>query len=224
MTAVAFDTISLVSSGFEGTAPRIWSITTDNLLSDLLALGAIASFVSANQLKVGDILFANYNVANFPSTNGLSAQFIVNGNSGGSLNFTSNQNVQISITLAEFLAMYDTPIQLVPAQGSGTLLIFKQLQIAQTYGSAALASGGVAAVQYDSSVHGTGVIASTTLSAATFQVTASSVYTMNPGVVVLPTTTTANKGLYLSCLSGDFTAGTASTFVANIWYSVIPSA
>lgn len=129
----------------------------------------------------------------------------------------------VPISLADFLAMYTTPVQLVAAAGANTLLVLKQLQIVQTYGSAALASGGVAAVQYDSTANGAGVIASTTLSAATFQATASSVYTMNPGVVVLPFSTTVNKGLYLSNLTGVFTTGTGSSFVAHVWYSVIPT-
>lgn len=129
----------------------------------------------------------------------------------------------VPINLATFLAMYSTPVQLVAAQGANTLIVLKQLQIAQTYGSAALASGGVAAVQYDSTVHGAGTIASTTLAAATFQATASTTYTMNAGVVALPFSSTVNKGLYLSCLTGDFTTGTGSSFVAHVWYTVIPT-
>lgn len=134
------------------------------------------------------------------------------------------QYASVPITLAAFLAMYDAPVQLVAAPGANKALILKQVQIAQTYGSAALASGGVSAIQYDSTVHGAGVIASTTLSAATYQQTASSIYTYNPGVVVLPFSTTVNKGLYLSCLTGDFTTGTGSTFVANVQYYTIPTA
>ena len=131
------------------------------------------------------------------------------------------QYATVPVTLAALIAMYDAPVQLVAAPGANKLAVFKQLQLVQTYGSAALANGGVSAVQYDSTVHGAGVIASTTLSAATLFQTASSVYTYNPGVVVLPFATCVNKGLYLSCLTGDFTGGTASTFLAKVWYSVV---
>ena len=113
---------------------------------------------------------------------------------------------------------------MVAAAGANTLICMKQVQVAQTYGSAALAGGGVSAIQYDSTAHGAGVIASTTLTAASYQQTASTIYTYNPGVVLQPFSTAVNKGLYLSCLTGDFTAGTASTFKVNVWYSVIATA
>lgn len=134
------------------------------------------------------------------------------------------QYVAVPITLANFLAMYDTPVQLVAAAGANTMLLCDQVEILQTYGSAALAGGGVTAIQYDSTAHGAGVIASTTHAAADFQVTASSGYNFGKSsTVVQPFTTTVNKGLYLSCLTGDFTTGTGSTFVAHVWYRVIPT-
>ncbi len=131
--------------------------------------------------------------------------------------------VAVAITAAEFNGMYAAPKLLVAAGGANTLIVLDQIQIVMTYNSVAYAAGGVAAVQYDSTVNGAGVIASTTLSAATFQAAASSSFTMNAGVVVLPFTTTVNKGLYLSNISAAFTTGN-STMVAHLWYRVIPTA
>ncbi len=128
----------------------------------------------------------------------------------------------VAITAAQFNAMYDAPKLLVAAGGANTLVVLDQLQLAMTFVSAAYAAGGVAAVQYDSTVHGAGVIASSTLSAATFQAGVSTAFTMNAGVVPLTFSTTVNKGLYLSNISGDFTTGD-STFVAHIWYRIIPT-
>lgn len=128
----------------------------------------------------------------------------------------------VAITAAEFNGMYAAPKLLVAAGGANTLLVLQQLQLVMTYGSANYAAGGVAAVQYDSTVNGAGVIASTTLSAATFQASASTTFTMNAGVVPLPFTTTVNKGLYLSNITGAFTTGD-SAMVAHIWYRVIPT-
>lgn len=130
--------------------------------------------------------------------------------------------VAVPITAAAFNGMYATPIQLVAAGGANTLLVLDQLQLVMTYGSANYAAGGVAAVQYDSTANGAGVIASTTLAAATFQAAASTTFTMNAGVVALPFTTTVNKGLYLSNITAAFTTGD-SDMVANIWYRVIPT-
>jgi hypothetical protein len=128
----------------------------------------------------------------------------------------------VAISAAEFNAMYDTPKLLLAAQGANTLIVLDQLQLVMTYVSANYADGGVAAIQYDSTAHGAGTIASTTLSAATFQAAASTTFTFNPGVVALPFSTTVNKGLYLSNLTGDFTTGD-STFVAHLWYRTIPT-
>ena len=131
------------------------------------------------------------------------------------------QYARVTPTLATFLAMYDTPITLVAAPGANQMIILEQVQVQQTYGSAALASGGVSAIQYDVTAHGGGIIASTTLTAASYFQSASTTYTYNPGVVLLPFATTVNKALALSCLTGDFTTGTASTFIIHVWYRVV---
>jgi len=128
----------------------------------------------------------------------------------------------VAITAAQFNGMYAAPKLLVAAGGANTLVVIDQLQLVMTYVSANYAAGGVAAVQYDSTANGAGVIASSTLAADTFQAAASTTFTMNAGVVALPFTTTVNKGLYLSNITGAFTTGD-STFVAHIWYRIIPT-
>lgn len=130
--------------------------------------------------------------------------------------------VAVPITAANFNGMYAAPKLLLAAQGANTLIVLDQIQLVMTYGSANYAAGGVAAVQYDSTANGAGVIASTTLSAATFQAAASTTFTMNAGVVPLPFTTTVNKGLYLSNITAAFTTGD-SAMVAHLWYRVIPT-
>ena len=132
------------------------------------------------------------------------------------------QYTTVAITAAQFNGMYAAPKLLVAAGGANTLIVLEEIVLAMTYVSANYAAGGVAAVQYDSTANGAGVIASTTLSAATFQAAASTAFNMNAGVVPLPFTTTVNKGLYLSNITGAFTTGD-STFVAHIWYRVIPT-
>lgn len=128
----------------------------------------------------------------------------------------------VAVSAADFNGMYATPKLLLAAQGANTLIVLDQLQLVMTHGAANYAAGGVAAVQYDSTANGAGVIASTTLAAATFQAAASTTFTMNAGVVALPFTTTVNKGLYLSNITGAFTTGD-SPFVAHLWYRVIPT-
>lgn len=128
----------------------------------------------------------------------------------------------VAITAAQFNGMYAAPKLLVAAPGANKLLVLDKVQLLMTYGSAAYAAGGVAAVQYDSTANGAGVIASTTLAAATFQATASTGWNFNAGVVAETFSTCVNKGLYLSNITGAFTTGD-SDMVAHIWYKVIPT-
>lgn len=132
------------------------------------------------------------------------------------------QYASVAISAADFNGMYAAPKLLVAAAGANTLLVVKQVQLLMTYNSAAYAAGGVAAVQYDSTVHGAGVIASTTQAAANFQATSSRGFVFNPGVVDEVFTTCVNKGLYLSNLTAAFTTGD-SAMVAHVWYAVIPT-
>ena len=129
----------------------------------------------------------------------------------------------VPITAAQFNGMYAAPIALVPAGGANTLLVLQKLELLLTYNSAAYAAGGVAAVQYDSTINGAGVIASTTQAAANFQVTASTGIIFNPGVVAQTFSTCVNKGLYLSNITGAFTTGN-STMVAYVDYKTIATA
>src|SRR5204862_4790361 len=102
---------------------------------------------------------------------------------------------------------YAAPKLLVAAGGANTLLVLDKVDLLMTYVSANYAAGGVAAVQYDSTANGAGVIASTTLSAATFQAAASTGFVFNGGVVPQTFSTCVNKGLYLSNITGAFTTG-----------------
>lgn len=126
----------------------------------------------------------------------------------------------VAITAAEFNGMYATPKLLVAAPGANKLIVLDKVDLLMTYVSANYAAGGVAAVQYDSTANGAGVIASTTLSAATFQAAASTGFMFNTGVVPQTFSTCVNKGLYLSNITGAFTTGD-STFIAHIWYKII---
>lgn len=128
----------------------------------------------------------------------------------------------VAISAAEFNGMHVTPKQLVAAQGANTMLFLHGVDLLMTFVSAAYAAGGVAHIQYDSTTLGAGVIASTTLSAATFQAAASTGFIFNRGVVPQTFTTCVNKGLFISNITGAFTTGD-STFVAHTQYSVFPS-
>jgi hypothetical protein len=128
----------------------------------------------------------------------------------------------VPITAAEFNGAYAAPKLLVAAGGANTMIVLHRVDLLMTYVSANYAAGGVTHIQYDSTANGAGVIASTTLAAATFQAAASTGFMFNTGVVPQTFSTCTNKGLYLSNISGAFTTGD-STFVAHVYYSIVPT-
>lgn len=128
--------------------------------------------------------------------------------------------VATPVSAADFNGAYAAPKLLVPAAGANTLLVLDKVILALTYDSAAFAAGGTTAVQWSATVNGAGTLASTTLANTAFQVTDSTAFTMNGGVVPAEFASCVNEGLYLSNLSGAFTTGD-SDMVAHCWYKVI---
>jgi hypothetical protein len=129
----------------------------------------------------------------------------------------------VTISSAEFAGMYATPKLLVAAPGANKLLVVDKLDLLMTFVSADYANGGVVAAQYDSTAHGAGVIASSTWAASSFFVGVSTGFPFAGASSVAQTfSTCVNKGLYLSNLTGAFDTGD-STFVAHVWYKIIPT-
>lgn len=189
----------------------VQAVTTNVTVSVFAVAGAIGTS------NITDLAVTTAKLADLSVTNGKIAANAVN---SSKLALTTVQYATVSISAAAFNGMYAAPIQLVPAGGANTLLVLDKVQLLMTYNSAAFAAGGVTAVQYDATINGAGVIASSTLAAATFQATASTGWNFNAGVVAETFTTCVNKGLYLSNITGAFTTGN-STMVAHVWYKVI---
>jgi hypothetical protein len=175
----------------------------------------------SNALPSGDILVGN--ASNIATPVAMSGAATISNTGVVSLAPAYLQYVAVPITAAQFNGMYAAPVQLVAAGGANTLIVVKQIQLLMTYGSAAFAGGGVAAAQWDSTANGAGVIATTTLSAATFTPVVSTGFNFNSGVVPETFSTCVNKGLYLSNITQAFTTGTGSSFVAHVWYAVVPT-
>lgn len=174
------------------------------------------------QLKGGQFVFISAGTGNAGSVWCLTAP-LPNVIGVDAFNYVPSSPVVSStpILATAFNGMFATPILLVPAPGANKLIVLDKMEIAQTYGSAAFAGGGVVAAQYDSTINGAGVKASNTEPAADFQVTASNTYLFNGVAGALPFTTTVNKALYLSNATAAFTGGTLSTLIAKVHYHVI---
>jgi hypothetical protein len=183
----------------------------ETLASTNILVGS-AGGVATSRAMTGDITIGNTGVTAIGANKVLSSML-----SPLVMKYTT-----VAVTAAEFNGMYAAPKLLLAAGGANTLIIVHRIDLLMTYGAAAFAGGGVAAAQYDSTANGAGVIATSTLSAATFQATASTGFMFNTGVVPQTFSTCVNKGIYLSNITGAFTTGD-SNFVAHIYYSVIPT-
>jgi hypothetical protein len=192
----------------------------------LASFGANGSIATANIVdlavttaKINDLAVTTGKINDLAVTTGKIAAAAV---TTAKLSPLTVQYAAVAISAAEFAGMYATPKLLVAAGGANTLIVLDKVDLLMTFVSAAYANGGVAAVQYDSTAHGAGVIASTTLSAATFQAGVSTGFMFTTGVVPQTFSTCVNKGLYLSNITGAFDTGD-STFIAHVWYKVIPT-
>lgn len=184
-----------------------------------VANNAAIAFSKLAALPSGEVLIGS--AGTVPTATAISGDATLANTGVLSLAATRLKYTTVAVTDAEFNGMYAAPKLLLAAQGANTLISLDKCELVMTYGSANYAGGGVAAIQYDSTINGAGVLASTTLAAATFQAAASTTFTFLESVVAKPFTTTVNKGLYLSNLTGAFTTGDSS-FVAHLWYKVIP--
>ena len=126
------------------------------------------------------------------------------------------QIATVSLTAAQILGMYATPVQLVAAPGAGKSIVLHRLLLRLVYGTTQFASGGTVSAEYDSVAHAAGTLATGTIAAATINAAASS-DNMLPGIAVAPT---QNKGLFISNATGAFTTGD-STATVYVWYSII---
>ena len=221
-----FQTFALITEGNISTAPSKFIASTTDSLATILVAGYVTDL--AAKIKANDVISINYaDLSVFPLSTGESAsyaEFVVGyASSAWSLTQVPSsafKSASVAITAVEFNGMYVAPKLLVAAPGAGYQIVLDNVSLVETYVAAAYAAGGVAAIQWGSTANGAGIIASTTLAAATFQVTASTVFTFNRGVVPAPFSSTSNKGLYLSNVTAAFTTGD-SAFVAHVNYHVI---
>lgn len=211
-----------------GNLPSIVRILDSGTYAQITATGYLfdqsSNIYAANlgpfEWQAGDIALVYYNSDE-------TAFFNVDTSTDSLLPFSPGQALlqyaTVDITAAQFNGMYAAPKLLLAAPGANNLYVVERAVLAMTYGSAAYASGGVVALQYDSTVNGAGVPATATVAAAAFQATASTSFMLQGALSAAAFTTTVNKGLYLSNQTGAFTTGD-SPFVAHIWYRQILTA
>lgn len=212
LVVTAVSSTSVTTAGFAASG----TVNTANIVNNAVTFAKFQQ-VAASSL-VGNATGGLANVTGITLGNGL--EF-----TGSALDVPNTNLIYttVAITAAQFNGMYAAPKLLVAAPGANKLIVLERMVLAMTFVAAAYAAGGVVGAQYDSTVHGAGVPASTTEAAADFFAAASTSFELKGDLSTgAPFSTSVNKGLYLSNLTGAFTTGDG-TWVAHIWYKIIPT-
>lgn len=135
---------------------------------------------------------------------------------------TAPQVATVTLSAAQINALYDTPILVIAAPGSGKVIIITGLAWDFVYGSAAFTAGGVVTLQYKNNAHAGGVLTTTGIAAASITgISANSVLTDTAIPIVATSANTVNQGIYISNATQDFATGTGTTSTLSVFYRVI---
>jgi hypothetical protein len=163
-----------------------------------------------------------------PSVGPYASTWVISGSTTGYQGSTTNLNpntiqfVSIPLTAAQINTIYTTPIQILPAQGAGTLIEVQSCTLDLKYGSAAFTSGGTVTIGYGTTQStvaaspGAATIASTVLT--TFS--ASQAISVAGALAVTANSLTLNKALSITNGTGVFATGTGATAVLDCAYRV----
>jgi hypothetical protein len=158
----------------------------------------------------------------YDSTNG--ALKVMSGSSWGLFDV---KRVTFTLTRANILAMYATPIELLAPPGVGKIYVVHKASFAYTYGVSAIDDGGDIVLQYDNDAQGAGTNAlSGDAGAALIAGAVISGVTFLDGSNDAILTAITNDQLCISNKTGAFTDAdglATGTLEVNIWYSIIGS-
>ena len=129
-----------------------------------------------------------------------------------------------TLTNAQLLGMYATPVQLVAPQGAGSVILVDKMVVHYHFLTAATADGGAIAAQYANTVQGAGVAATATIAAATLNgFTANALMTVGAVAVDQVDTAVENIGIYISNATGAFDTGAGSAVVYTYYRVLSPA-
>lgn len=134
----------------------------------------------------------------------------------------SVQHKTVALTAANLIAMYTTPVAILPAPGAGKSILVTKLGFTITRTSTAFTGGGAVIFQYGATANGGGTQAlDSTMATTVITGAAGATVTARNGAVIsdLAAATIQNAGLYISNATAVFAAGTGTATV-DVWYVV----
>lgn len=135
--------------------------------------------------------------------------------------WTATGSKTVALTAANLIAMYATPVEIVPAvQGFNIIVDSVDFDITRT--STAFTGGGVVAVQYAATANGAGTATTATIAATVVTGAAGRTVTARIPVVQsdVATASITGIGLYISNQTAAFAAGTGTASVTVKYHLV----
>jgi hypothetical protein len=144
-----------------------------------------------------------------------------------SLGKTVNQYKTGTLTLAQILDLYNTPVPVLPALATGYMYVVDKLVLEAIYGSAAYSGGGPLYLQYGVTAHGANSASASIAAAFLTGLSADSVISATGAInntTGLVTSVTQGAPLTLTASTAVFTAGTGGSAVYQVVYRIVPVA
>jgi len=205
----AVTTVKIVDNAITTAKITDANVTTDKILNANVTSAKIASD-AVDENKIVSTSFGSY----------------IAGGSGTSIDVTTAVAKSVSVTLsaAQFLALYTTPIQIVAAGGANTLHVLQNVIYEINYGTVQYTGGGSVIIQYDSTANGAGVAASASASSIEFTGAAADKFIGGAfNLLTGASTAMVNKGLYIANDTFSFADGD-SPVTAHVTYTTVTSA
>ena len=129
--------------------------------------------------------------------------------------------VSVTLTPAQMVTAYATPLVLVPAPGAGKVILIQEASVyTASTGNTPYATGTAPVIQYDTTAHGAGTVATSTgLVAGDITASSSQIRSLANSAAVL--TGISNKGIYFSNATGAYTAGTGTNVTISLTYQTV---
>jgi hypothetical protein len=215
---------------FDATTNAFVALADNGNLSNTLSSGNIfvgnASNIATGVAMSGDATMSNTGVLTIGSGAITGSKIANNAVDYAQLALDVGASVTVALTAAQIKALYDTPVQLVAAPGTGKLVVIDSILWDIAFGTTQYTAGGVIAAQYGNAAHGAGPAASGTLAAASLNAIAASSFLSNGGIaggLDVAKSASLNTAVYLSNQTADFATGD-STATLYVRYRVVTPA
>lgn len=128
------------------------------------------------------------------------------------------KHTQVSLSAAQIIAMYTTPVVLVAAPGAGKAISIHKVIFTITRTSTAFTGGGAVIIQYAATANGGGTQScDSTLASTVITGSAGVSQSFRNGAIISDSSAVTNAGLYISNATAVFAAGTGTAKVDIFW-------